>query len=86
LIQHAIKAGFRQFDFGRSSPGSGPFKFKAQWGAKEVPQFWEYWTATGELPNLSPQNTRYSMAVRAWKQLPLSVANWIGPSIVRNIP
>ena len=34
LIQHAIKAGFRQFDFGRSSPGSGPFKFKAQWGAK----------------------------------------------------
>ena len=86
LIQHAIKAGFRQFDFGRSSPGSGPFKFKAQWGAKEVPQFWEYWTATGELPNLSPQNPRYSMAVRAWKQLPLSVANWIGPSIVRNIP
>lgn len=86
LIQHAIKTGFRRFDFGRSSPDSGPYKFKEQWGAKPVPQFWEYWTATGKLPNVSPQNPRYAMAVQAWKRLPIRVANWLGPSIVRNIP
>jgi FemAB-related protein (PEP-CTERM system-associated) len=86
LIQHAIKAGFTQFDFGRSTPGSGPYKFKAQWGAAEVPQFWEYWTATGALPNVTPQNPRYALAVRLWKKLPLSLANGIGPLIVRNIP
>lgn len=86
LIQHAIKAGFTTFDFGRSSPGSGPYKFKEQWGAMEVPQFWEYWTATGSLPNVSPQNPRYTLAVRLWKKLPLTVANTIGPWIVRNIP
>lgn len=86
LIQHAIKAGFTRFDFGRSTPGSGPYKFKAQWGAAEVPQFWEYWTASGTLPDVSPQNPRYALAVRLWKRLPLSMANKIGPSIVRNIP
>ncbi len=83
LIQHAIKAGFTRFDFGRSTPGSGPYKFKEQWGAAEVPQFWEYWTATGTLPDVTPQNPRYALAVRLWKQLPLSVANRLGPFIVR---
>jgi FemAB-related protein (PEP-CTERM system-associated) len=86
LIQHAIKAGCTTFDFGRSSPGSGPYKFKEQWGAAEVPQFWEYWTATGVLPDVTPHNPRYSLAVRLWKTLPLSVANTVGPWIVRNIP
>jgi hypothetical protein len=86
LIQHAIKAGFTHFDFGRSTPGSGPYKFKEQWGATEVPQYWEYWTATGTLPDVTPQNPRYAFAVRLWKQLPLSIANRIGPLIVRNIP
>jgi hypothetical protein len=52
----------------------------------EVPQFWEYWTAPGSLPNVSPQNPRYTLAVRLWKKLPLTVANTIGPWIVRNIP
>lgn len=86
LIQHAIKAGFTHFDFGRSTPGSGPYKFKEQWGATEVPQFWEYWTANGTLPDVTPQNPRYAFAVRLWKRLPLSLTNRIGPSIVRNIP
>lgn len=86
LIQHAIKAGFTHFDFGRSTPGSGPYKFKEQWGATEVPQYWEYWTATGTLPDVTPQNPRYALAVRLWKQLPLNIANKIGPLIVRNIP
>ncbi|MEP6886696.1 MAG: FemAB family XrtA/PEP-CTERM system-associated protein [Nitrospirales bacterium] len=86
LIQHTIKAGFTQFDFGRSTPGSGPYKFKEQWGAGEVPQFWEYWTATGSLPNVTPHNPRYTLAVRLWKTLPLRVANTVGPWIVRNIP
>jgi serine/alanine adding enzyme len=86
LIQHAIKAGFTHFDFGRSTSGSGPYKFKEQWGATEVPQFWEYWTADGTLPDVTPNNPRYAFAVRLWKQVPLSLANRIGPLIVRNIP
>ncbi|WP_447977180.1 FemAB family XrtA/PEP-CTERM system-associated protein [Candidatus Nitrospira bockiana] len=86
LIQHAIKAGYTRFDFGRSTPGSGPYKFKQQWGAEEVPLYWEYWTADGVLPDLQPHNPRYALAVRLWKRLPLALANRLGPAIVRNIP
>lgn len=87
LIQHAIKAGFTRFDFGRSTRGGGAYKFKRQWGAKEVPLVWEYWTETGQgLPDLHPQNPRYAPAVALWKRLPLWAANAIGPLIVRGIP
>lgn len=86
VIQYAIKAGCRRFDFGRSTLGSGPYKFKRQWGAVDVPLCWEYWTADGRLPDFTPHNPRYAMAVRLWKRLPLIVANRMGPWIVRNIP
>jgi FemAB-related protein (PEP-CTERM system-associated) len=86
IMQYAIKEGYRQLDFGRSTPGEGPYKFKAQWGAQPVPLSWEYWTATGEMPNLSPTNPKYALAISAWKRLPLSVTNILGPAIVRNIP
>lgn len=87
LIQHAIKAGFTRFDFGRSTKGGGAYKFKQQWGAEEVPLVWEYWTENGHgLPELHPQNPRYALAVALWKRLPLWAANMIGPLIVRSIP
>jgi FemAB-related protein (PEP-CTERM system-associated) len=87
LIQHAIKAGFRRFDFGRSTPDSGPYKFKQQWGAMPVPLYWEYWTRDGQaVPDLSPLNPKYQHAIRLWKCLPLSLTNRLGPYLVRNIP
>jgi FemAB-related protein (PEP-CTERM system-associated) len=87
LIQHAIKAGYRTFDFGRSTPGGGTYKFKQQWGAVPMPLDWEYWTIHGrELPDLSPQNPKFKSAVALWKRLPLQLTNRLGPSIVRNIP
>src|SRR5262249_14348971 len=36
-IRTACRDGFRQFDFGRSTPGSGTYRFKIQWGAVEQP-------------------------------------------------
>ena len=87
LIQHAIKAGYRKLDFGRSTPGEGTHKFKEQWGAHPVPLFWEYWTAeSSRLPDLSPKNSKYRMAIQVWKRLPLWVTKAIGPHIVRHIP
>jgi len=87
LIQHAIKAGYRKFDFGRSTPGEGTHKFKEQWGAESVPLFWEYWTAEASaVPDLSPKSPKYKMATRVWKHLPVWLTKQLGPSIVRNIP
>ena len=86
-IQHAIKLGLRQFDFGRSTPGEGTYNFKEQWGARPLPLSWEYWTAnSAELPDMSPKNPRYGMAIQAWKHLPLWLTKAVGPRIVRHIP
>ena len=87
LIQDAIKSGLRRFDFGRSTPGEGTYKFKEQWGAKPIPLAWEYWLPESRpLPDLSPKNAKYRAAIGVWKRLPVGLTKWLGPSIVRGIP
>ena len=86
MLAFAIEKGFRRFDFGRSTPGEGTYQFKKQWGAAAREMVWEYWTAGGAVPDLSPANAKYGLAIRVWQHLPVSLATAVGPSIVRNIP
>jgi serine/alanine adding enzyme len=87
MLQFAVERGFRRFDFGRSTPDGGTFHFKRQWGAQPHQLVWEYWTADGRaLPNLSPANPRFGLAIKAWQRLPLHVATRLGPLISRNLP
>lgn len=87
VLQFAAERGYGVFDFGRSSPDSGTYKFKAQWGAEPVPLYWHYWVhGDGPLPELNPQNPKYQLAVRVWQQLPLGLTRLIGPSIVKHLP
>ncbi len=86
-IQFGIQQGMKVFDFGRSTPGEGTYRFKTQWGAKASPLVWEYWMKDSRpLPNISPTNAKFALAIKLWKKLPLSVANFLGPPIVRSIP
>jgi FemAB-related protein (PEP-CTERM system-associated) len=87
VLEFACQRGFAVFDFGRSSPDSGTYKFKAQWGAAAVPLYWHYWVPEGSaLPNLTPQNPKMQLAIRAWQHLPVRLTTLIGPSIVKNLP
>jgi FemAB-related protein (PEP-CTERM system-associated) len=87
MLEGAAGRGCATFDFGRSTPDEGTYKFKAQWGAEPVPLCWEYsLLAGGELPNTSPTNPKFALAVSMWKKLPLQLANRLGPMIVRAIP
>lgn len=87
MIRDAIARGYRVFDFGRSTPNEGTYQFKKQWGTQENPFFWEYILSDGaRLPDHSPKNSKFSMAVSAWQKLPLGIANVLGPHIVRSIP
>lgn len=87
LMKQAIEGGYRTFDFGRSSPGDGPFTFKKQWGATPGPLTWEYVLHGGRaVPDRSRKNARFSLAISAWQRMPLAVANRVGPSIVRYLP
>jgi len=86
-IQWACRSGARELNLGRCSTDGGVFRFKMQWNPEVRPLFWYYWLASGvELPEFSPNNPRYALAIRCWKKMPLALANRVGPWIVRNIP
>lgn len=87
MLRHVIGQGVRVFDFGRSTPGEGTYLFKKQWKAEPHPLHWEYALIGREsLPDQSPANSRFQLAIETWKKLPVSVANRIGPLIIGNIP
>ena len=87
ILKYAIKQGYRNFDFGRSSKDSGTYRFKQQWGAQPRPLYWHYWQASGDtLPSLNPDNPRYALAIKVWQRLPLTVTRALGPLIVKNLP
>jgi FemAB-related protein (PEP-CTERM system-associated) len=87
MLKFAVARGLRRFDFGRSTPNEGTFHFKRQWGAEPQELVWEYWAVAGaSIPDLSPANPAFSLAIKTWQRLPLAVATTLGPHIVRNIP
>lgn len=86
-LRLAIEKGFSRFDFGRSTPGEGTYKFKEQWGAKPRQLYWHYWIKGGGLmPEVNPKNPKYRAMINIWKRLPLCLTRLIGPGIVKNIP
>lgn len=86
-IQFALGKGLKKFDFGRSTPGEGTYKFKEQWGAKPLLLHWQYLLPEGAvLPELNPKNPKFEMAIRIWQKLPLPVTRILGPQIVKYIP
>jgi len=86
-LKWAVERGFRNLDFGRCTPKGGVYRFKQQWLCNEERLHWYYWLAPGRsVPQLRPDNAHYRLAIRAWQHLPLSVANRLGPHIVRSIP
>ncbi|WP_136514430.1 FemAB family XrtA/PEP-CTERM system-associated protein [Geomonas edaphica] len=86
-IKLAFSQGARRFDFGRSTPDEGTYRFKKQWGAKPVPLYWQYLLADGvKVPELNPSNPKFRLAVKGWQRLPVVLTRVLGPPIVRNIP
>lgn len=86
-IRFAIRNGYGKFDFGRSTPGEGTYRFKKQWGALPYQLYWQYLLKDGEqLPELNPKNPKYELAIKVWQRLPLAVTNVLGPRIVKYIP
>jgi FemAB-related protein (PEP-CTERM system-associated) len=87
LIKWAGEQGFRTFDFGRSKKGTGAFAFKSQWNMNaEQLEYQVFLVKRKSVPNFSPVNPKFEMAIRLWQNLPLSVTKWLGPSAVRLFP
>src|SRR5262249_58240430 len=70
-LDYACREGYEVFDFGRSTPHSGTYRFKEQWGARPVPLYWYHWSRDGRpVPDVSPANAQYDRAIQAWQSLP----------------
>jgi hypothetical protein len=86
MLEYACGEGFNFFDFGRSTPNKGTFKFKAQWGANPIPLHW-YYVETNRSKFRSNDSgvELYGKAAAAWKKLPVQLTKIIGPPIRKYI-
>jgi FemAB-related protein (PEP-CTERM system-associated) len=87
LMKYGCEKGYKVFDFGRSKKDTGPYHFKRHWGFEPQGFNYRYYLVRAKrMPNVSPANPKYRLFINAWKRLPLSVTNWLGPKLVRGIP
>ena len=86
VMRRACARGYRLFDFGRSKLGTGAYDFKKNWGfsPQPLPYAYKLVRATA-LPEVNPSNPKYALSIRAWRRLPLPLANLLGPHIVRQL-
>ncbi|MBN8507414.1 MAG: FemAB family PEP-CTERM system-associated protein [Burkholderiales bacterium] len=86
LMRHALARGVAVFDYGRSKQGTGPYAFKKNWGFEPTPLHYEYRLYRRDaVPQNNPANAKFKLMIETWRRLPLGVANWLGPYVVRNL-
>jgi len=86
LMRRACARGLKLFDYGRSKQGTGSYAFKKNWGFEATPLHYEYCLYKREaVPQNNPNNAKYQLLIKVWRRLPIGVANWLGPFIVRNL-
>ena len=86
LMRRSAEEGIRVFDYGRSKEGTGSYSFKKNWGFIPEPLHYEYFLVKAQqVPEVNPMNPKYQLFIRAWKKLPLPVANFVGPFLARSL-
>lgn len=86
MMGHALKRGAKIFDLGRSKRGTGAHAYKTHWGFEPVPLHYQYRLLdTEEIPNINPNNPKFSIMSKLWTKLPLAAANRLGPAIAGHL-
>ena len=86
LMRRACGRGIKVFDYGRSKQGTGSFSFKKNWGFEPQPLSYEYRLFKRDaVPQNNPNNPKFQLMIKVWRKLPIGVANWLGPFIVKNL-
>jgi FemAB-related protein (PEP-CTERM system-associated) len=87
VMKRALEMGIRHFDFGRSKLGSGSYTFKTQWNMRERPLPYQFaLVRRTSLPNFSPANPKFKLAISIWKSMPFELTKVIGPAVVHLFP
>ena len=86
LMRRSCERGIRVFDYGRSKQGTGSYSFKKNWGFEPRPLYYEYCLYKNDnVPQNNTNNPKYRLFIEAWRQMPIGLATWLGPFIVRNL-
>jgi FemAB-related protein (PEP-CTERM system-associated) len=86
LMRRACARGLKVFDYGRSKQGTGSYAFKKNWGFEPTPLHYEYRLYKRDaIPQNNPANAKYKLLIETWRRLPIGVANWLGPFVVRGL-
>lgn len=86
LMRRACERGCKVFDYGRSKQGTGSYFFKKNWGFEPQPLYYEYCLYKRDsIPQNNPNNAKYRLLIETWRRMPIGLANWLGPFIVRNL-
>ncbi len=81
VLQFAVESGYKRLDLGRSQPGTGNERFKLRFGAKLEPLY-----SYGLRRKIRANDAIGKTIASAWKKLPLSAANFLGPRIRKYVP
>jgi FemAB-related protein (PEP-CTERM system-associated) len=85
FLEYAADNGFTYFDFGRSTPGEGTYRFKEQWGAIPQPLFWYAKGFRDEPEHSVNKGSIREKAARIWAKLPQGLTDIAGPFLRRYI-
>jgi FemAB-related protein (PEP-CTERM system-associated) len=86
LMRRACARGIKVFDYGRSKQGTGSFAFKKNWGFEPRPLHYQYCLYRRDaIPQNNPSNAKYKLLIATWRRMPIGLANWLGPFIVRSL-
>ena len=86
MLEYGCNNGYRCFNFGRSSPGGGTYKFKEQWRARATPLHWHViLTRDKFLETEDSEKSKFEWAIEYWKKLPVPVSRILGPMIRKYI-
>ncbi len=85
-IEYGCHEGYRELDYCRSRQGSGTAAFKRKLRFTEEPLGYQYYVPNGSsVPEHTPANPKYQMAIQAWQRIPLLLTRHLGPAIVRHL-
>ena len=79
MLAHGIQCGCHSFDFGRSTPGSPPCRFKEQWGAIHRLLTWQ--VISGNESHWNPVNE--SLVHEEFQSMDLETSRRLGPAVRR---
>ena len=86
-LKYGCENGYKYFDFGRSTFGTGTYEFKKPWGAESLVLPYEYYlNKANAIPEVDANNNKYEILINIWKKLPLSLATSVGKRVVKYLP